>query len=102
MICLQGWSPEVGRRALPFRGGGRLVRLVPDQRELELLQEEARDETSPPIGADVVEALGPHMWPKATDALVRRQTHGLPAMIVGILIAEVDVTVLNHEAPAIG
>jgi hypothetical protein len=55
-----------------------------------------------PIIADFVEALGQHMLQKAPDELPGRQGHGLPALILGILIAEAHVAVLARENPAPG
>jgi hypothetical protein len=49
-----------------------------------------------------METLGQHVLQKAADELQRRQGHGLPAMVLGILIAEADVAVLDRENPAIG
>jgi hypothetical protein len=55
-----------------------------------------------PIVADFVEPLRQHMLQKAPDELVGRQGHGLPALILGILIAEAHVAVLDRENTAIG
>jgi hypothetical protein len=82
--------------------GGRGVGCAPRQAELELVQEGTMAWTPQPIVADVVEPLGQHMLEKATDALLGRQGHGLPALVLSILIAEADVTVLDREQPAIG
>jgi hypothetical protein len=52
------------------------------------------DGTPQPIGPDLVEALGQHMLQKAPDELVGGQLHGLPALVLGLLIAEAYVAVL--------
>jgi hypothetical protein len=49
-----------------------------------------------------METLGQHVLEKAADELQRRQGHGLPALVLGILIAEADVAALERENPAIG
>src|SRR5919108_4360675 len=60
------------------------------------------DGTPQPIVADFVEPLGQHMLQKAANELQRWQGHGLPALVLGILIAEAHVAVLDRENPAIG
>jgi hypothetical protein len=46
--------------------------------------------------------LGQHVVEKAADELQRRPGHGLPVMILGILVAEADVAVLDRDNPALG
>src|SRR5882724_13583994 len=60
------------------------------------------DGTPQPIVPDLVEALGQYMLQKAPDELVGGQRHGLPALVLSILIAEADVAVIAREHPAIG
>jgi hypothetical protein len=75
---------------------------MPGQPELELVQEGTIDGTPQPIVPDFVEPLGQHMLQKAAHELQRWQGHGLPALVLSILIAEADVTVRDREQPAIG
>jgi hypothetical protein len=42
------------------------------------------------------------MLQKASDEFVGRQGHGLPALILGILIAEAHVAALDRENTVIG
>ena len=60
------------------------------------------DGTPQPIVADCVEPLRQHVLQKAPDELMGRQGHGLPALFLGILIAEAHVADLDREHPAIG
>ena len=60
------------------------------------------DGTPQPIVPDRVEALGQYRLQKAPDELVGRQRHGLPALVLGLLLAEADVAVLDREHPALG
>lgn len=94
LTSAKGRAPAIGRLARPCRGCGRRLRCVPRQRELELVEEGPMDGTPQPIVPDLVEALGQHMLQKASDELVGGQRHGLPALVLGILIAEADVAVL--------
>jgi len=71
------------------------------QPELQLVQEGTMDRTPQPIVADFVEALGHHMRQKAADALEGGQGHGLPALVLGILIAKAHLTILNGEQAVI-
>jgi hypothetical protein len=59
------------------------------------------DGTPEPIIADFVEPLGQHMLQKAPDELMGRQGHGLPALSLGVPVAEADSAVLNGEQTAI-
>jgi hypothetical protein len=60
------------------------------------------DGTPPPLVADVVEALGPHVRQDAADALPRGQGHGLPALVLGLLRAAAHVAGRDREPPAMG
>ena len=75
---------------------------MPGQPELELVQKGTMDGTPQPIVPDFVEPLGQHMLQKAAHARQHWQGHGLPALVLRILIAEADVTILDREQPAIG
>ena len=75
---------------------------MPRQAELPLVPERPMDRTPEPIVADLRETLGHHVLAKAADALQRRQGHGLPALVLGVLIARADVAVLDREHPALG
>jgi hypothetical protein len=75
---------------------------MPGQPALELGQEGPRDGTPQPLVADFGEALRPHVRQKAPDDLLGRQGHGLPALILGLLIAEAHVAVLDRETAALG
>jgi hypothetical protein len=52
--------------------------------------------------ADFVEALGQHMRQKAPDELLGRQGHGLPALGLGVLVAEADLVILDGEQAGVG
>jgi hypothetical protein len=75
---------------------------VPRQAALEVAQEWTMGGAPEPIIADLVDPLGRHRLQKAPAELRGRQGHGLPALILGILIAEAHVAVLDRETPAIG
>ena len=60
------------------------------------------DGTPQALGADFGEASGQHMRQQAANDLQRRQGHGLPALVLSLLVAEADVTILDREQPAIG
>jgi hypothetical protein len=68
---------------------------MPGQPELELVQEGTMDGTPQPIVPDFVEALVQHVLQEASDELQRWQGHGLPALVLGILIAEAHVAALD-------
>ncbi len=72
------------------------------QLEVQLGQQGTMDGTPQPIVADFVEPLGRHMLEKAADALVGGQGHGLPALVLGILVAEAHLTILGREDAASG
>lgn len=98
----KGRAPGIGRLrrwcGRGERGGG----YAPRQAALELVQAGTMDRTPQPIVADVGEPLGQHLRQKAANELQRWQGHGLPALVLGLLIAEADVTVRAREHPAIG
>jgi hypothetical protein len=104
-ICLanpEGWTPGGGRLTLWFRGGGRWVGGVPGQPELELVPQGPMAWTPQSIGADLVEALGSHVRQEAAHKLLGGQGHGVPTMVLGVLVAEADVAVLDRHHTAIG
>jgi hypothetical protein len=84
--------------ALQGRGGWRLSGCMSRQPELQLVQEGTMDWIAQPTVADFIEALGPHMLQKATDELNGGQGHGLPALVLGILIAKAHLTILKWRA----
>jgi hypothetical protein len=43
-----------------------------------------------------MEPLGHHMLEKATDELMGGQGHGLPALVLGVLVAEADLADLSQ------
>jgi hypothetical protein len=98
----EGRVPGIGRLRHWFGSGGRGVGGVPRQAELERVQEGTMDRTPQPIGADGVEPLGPPRREQATDALLGRQGHGLPALVWGVLVAEGDVVILAGEEAVVG
>jgi hypothetical protein len=58
--------------------------------------------TPQPLVADVVAPLGQPMRPTAPDALVGRQGHGLPALVLGSLRAAADGPVPAREQATSG
>jgi hypothetical protein len=95
LTCLEGSIRGVRRLALPVRGLEGCGRVLTREQELELVEEGPMAGTPQPIVADFVEPLGQRMWQKAAHALQRWQGHGLPALVLGILIAEAHVAVLD-------
>jgi len=69
---------------------------------LELVQEGTMEWTPQPRVADVVEPLGPYMLQEATDELLGGQDHGLPTLVLGVLVAAADLAVLDGEQTVIG
>jgi hypothetical protein len=59
------------------------------------------DRTPQPIVADFMEALGQHMLQKAADELEGGQGHGLPALVLGILVAKAHLAILDGEQAVI-
>jgi hypothetical protein len=86
-----------GRLTFPVGGLAGCGRFVARQAELEVVQERTMDGTPEPILADFVEPRGQHMLQKAPDELVGGQGHGLPALSLGVPVAEADVAVLEGE-----
>jgi hypothetical protein len=78
------------------------VRDMPGQPALEWVQEGTRDGTPQPIVPDGVEPLGQHLRPNAAHARQRWPGPGLPALVLRLLIAAADVTLLAREPPAMG
>jgi hypothetical protein len=99
---LEGNIRGARRLALPVRGSAGGGRVLSGEPELALVQERPMDGTPQPVVPDLVEALGPHVRPKTADQRLGWQGHGLPALVLGILIAEAHVAVLDREPPAIG
>ncbi len=60
------------------------------------------DRTPQAIVADFVEPLGQHMLEKGTDELVGGQSHGPPALVLGVLIAEAHLALLDREEAVVG
>jgi hypothetical protein len=60
------------------------------------------DGTPQPIVPDIVEPLGQHVRQETPDALVGGSCHHLPALVLGVLVAEAHLTVLGREDTAIG
>jgi hypothetical protein len=60
------------------------------------------DGTPQPIVPDFVAALRQHMLQEAPDELVGRQGHGSPALVLGVLIAEAHLAVLDGEQAGVG
>jgi hypothetical protein len=72
------------------------------QPELPVGQEGAMDGTPQPIVPDFVAALRQHMRQEAPDELVGRQGHGSPVLVLGVLIAEAHLAVLDGEQAGVG
>ena len=53
-----------------------------------------------PVVADVVDPLGQYMLQEATDDRLGGQAHGLPPLVLGVLVAAADVAVREGENPA--
>jgi hypothetical protein len=85
-----------------FGRGGRGVGCVPRQAELDLVQEGTMDRTPQPIVADFVEPLRQHMLQKATDELMGGQGHGLPTLVLGVLVAEAHLPISDGEEAVVG
>jgi hypothetical protein len=60
------------------------------------------DRTPQPIGADVVEPLGPHMLQQATNERLGGQGHGLPTLVLGVLVAAADLPIREGEEAVVG
>jgi hypothetical protein len=75
---------------------------VPCQAEREVVQERTMDRAPQAIVADFVEALGQDLLENATDELVSRQGHGPPALVLGVLIAETHLALLDREEAVSG
>jgi hypothetical protein len=86
-----------GRLTLPVWGLVGCGRFVTRQAELEVVQEGPMDGTPEPIIADVVEPLGQHLRQQAPPELVGGQGHGLPALSLGVPVADADLAVLDGE-----
>jgi hypothetical protein len=75
---------------------------VPRQPALEVVQQGPMDRTPQPVVADLVEALGSHVRQEAAHTLLGGQGHGVPTMVLGVLVPEADVAVLDRDNAAIG
>jgi len=54
------------------------------------------------VEADLVEARGEHMLEKATHELQGRECHGLPASLLGVLVAEGYGVVVDGKDAVVG
>jgi hypothetical protein len=72
------------------------------QPELQVVQKMTMDGTPQTIVPDCVESLGQHVRQETPDALVGGSCHHLPALVLGVLVAEAHLTVLGREDTAIG
>ncbi len=97
-----GRAPGIGRMRRGFGRGGRGIGCVPRQAELELVQEGTMDRTPQPIVADFVEPLGQHMRQTATDELMGGQGHGLPTLVLGVLVAAAHLPISDGEEAVVG
>jgi hypothetical protein len=75
---------------------------VPRQPELQLVQQRTVNRTPKSVVADLVEALRQHVLQKSADKFQGRQSHGLPTVMAGVLVAETDLSILDREQTAIG
>jgi hypothetical protein len=98
----EGRAPGIGRLRRWVGRGRRGGGCVPRQAALELGQEGTMDRPPQPIGADVVEPLGQPMRQTATDALLGGQGHGLPPLVLGVLVAEAHLPSSAGEAVVVG
>jgi hypothetical protein len=96
-----GRAPGGGRRRRGCGRGGRGGGGGPRQAARELVQAGTMEWTPQPIVADVGEPLGHHRRENATAARLGRQGHGLPARVVGVLVAAAAL-VLRDGAQAGG
>jgi hypothetical protein len=96
------WAPGISCLWRWFRSRGRGDSCVPRQAALELVQAGTLDRTPQPIVTDVVEPLGHYMLPKATDELIGGQGHGLPTLVLGVLVAEADRPISDGEETVVG
>ena len=96
----EGGTPEVGRMALPCRGGRRRGGGVPGARALALGQEGTRDGTPQPIVPDRVDAWGPHVRPAAAETRLGWEGHGVPTSGLSVLRAQAALA-SRQGAPAV-
>jgi hypothetical protein len=75
---------------------------MPRQAQLELVPEGTMDRTPQPIVADVVDPLGPHMRQKAPAELMGGQGHGLPTLVLGVLVAEAHLPISDGAEAVVG
>jgi hypothetical protein len=89
------WAPGISGLWRWFRNSERENSWASREGELKLVQERTLDRTPQAIVADFVAALGQYMLEKAADELIGGQGHGPPALVLGVLVAEVHVTVVG-------
>ena len=58
--------------------------------------------TPQPIVADFVEPLGQHMRQKAPDARVGGPRHGVPTLVLGVLVATADLAISDGAETGVG
>ena len=75
---------------------------MPREPELQLVQQRTVNRTPQSVVADLVEALRQHVLQKSADKFQGRQSHGLPTVMAGVLVAETDLSILDREQTAIG
>ena len=75
---------------------------MPRQPELQLVQQRTVNRTLKSVVADLVEALRQHVLQKSADKFQGRQSHGLPTVMAGVLVAESDLSIFDREQTAIG
>jgi hypothetical protein len=75
---------------------------VPGQPELEVVQQGPMEWTPQPIGADLVEALGSYVLQEAANKRLGGQGHGVPTIVLGVLVAEAEVAGLDRDNTASG
>jgi hypothetical protein len=66
------------------------------------MPEGPRERTPQPSVADVVDPLRPHRLEQATDDLMGRPDPGLPALGLGVRVAEADLVILGREQAVVG
>ena len=94
----EGRAPGVGRRRHWCGSGGWGVGCAPRQAELERGAggDDGQDSTAHRRGRCGTPGAT-HAGEQATDALLGRQGHGLPALVLGVLVAEADLVILDGE-----
>jgi hypothetical protein len=75
---------------------------MPRQAQLALVPEGTMDRTPQPIVADCVDPLGPHMRQQAPDERMGGQGHGLPTLVLGVLVAEAPLPISDGAEAVVG